>query len=160
MLVCSNVAPDATDDDSIAAQDLRALGERAARRGFRIGYEALAWGRHVNRFGRAWKIVEAADHPAVGLVVDSFHTFAVEDDDAPIAKIPGDRIFFAQLADGPMMRLDPLSTWRSRIDVTDALRTIDDAKLRERELKRLRTAADAYHKGYPKLLERLEAGLE
>jgi len=109
MLVCSNVAPDAIDDDSIAAADLRALGERAARRGFRIGYEALAWGRHVNRFGRAWKIVEAADHPAVGLVVDSFHTFAVEDDDAPIAKIPGDRIFFAQLADGPMMRLDPLS---------------------------------------------------
>jgi uncharacterized protein (DUF2252 family) len=56
------------------------------------------------------------------------------------------------------MRLDPLSTWRSRIDVTDALRTIDDAKLRERELKRLRTAADAYHKGYPKLLERRKNG--
>jgi 4-hydroxyphenylpyruvate dioxygenase len=53
--------------------------------------------------------VQAADHPAVGLVVDSFHTFAVDDDDAPIAKIPGDRIFFAQLADAPLMRLDPLS---------------------------------------------------
>jgi 4-hydroxyphenylpyruvate dioxygenase len=109
MLVCSNTAPDAIGDDSVAAEDLRGLGERAARRGFRIGYEALAWGRHVNKFGRAWKIVQAADHPAVGLVVDTFHTFAVEDDDAPIAKIPGDRIFFAQLADAPMMRLDPLS---------------------------------------------------
>ena len=86
MLVCSNIAPDAIDDDSVAAADLRALGERAARRGFRIGYEALAWGRHVNKFGRAWKIVQAADHPAVGLVVDSFHTFAIDDDDAPIAK--------------------------------------------------------------------------
>src|SRR4029077_9264992 len=71
--------------------------------------EALAWGRHVNTFGHAWKIVQAADHPAVGLVVDSFHTFAIEDDDAPIAKILGDRIFFAQLADAPLMRLDPLS---------------------------------------------------
>jgi 4-hydroxyphenylpyruvate dioxygenase len=109
MLVCSNTAPDALADDSIAAQDLRALGERAARRGFRIGYEALAWGRQVNTFGHAWKIVQAADHAAVGLVVDTFHTFAVEDDDAPIAKIPGDRIFFAQLADAPLMRLDPLS---------------------------------------------------
>ena len=108
MLVCSNTAPDAIDDDSVAAEDLRALGERAARRGFRIGYEALAWGRHVNKFGHAWKLVQAADHPAVGLVVDSFHTFAIEDDDAPIAKIPGDRIFFAQLADAPLMRLDPL----------------------------------------------------
>jgi len=112
MLVCSNTAPDTIDDDGVAAEDLRALGERAARRGFRIGYEALAWGREVNTFGRAWKIVQAVDHPAVGLVVDTFHTFAIEDDDAPIAKIPGDRIFFAQLADAPMMRLDPLSLSR------------------------------------------------
>jgi len=109
MLVCSNTAPDTIADDECAAGDLRALGERAARRGFRIGYEALAWGRQVNKFGHAWKVVQAADHPSVGLVVDTFHTFAVEDDDAPIAKIPGDRIFFTQLADAPMMRLDPLS---------------------------------------------------
>src|SRR6185295_15808789 len=109
MLVCSNTAPDAIDDDAVAAEDLRALGERAARRGLRLGYEALAWGRNVNTFARAWKLVQAADHAAVGLVVDTFHTFAIEDDDAPIAQIPGDRIFFAQLADAPMMRLDPLS---------------------------------------------------
>src|SRR5260370_25053236 len=102
MLVCSNTAPDAIDDDAVAAEDLRALGERAARRGFRIGYEALAWGRRVNTFGRAWTIVQAADHPAVGLVVDSFHTFAIEDDDAPIGKIPVDRIFFAELANPPL----------------------------------------------------------
>src|SRR5947207_7045837 len=109
MLVCSNIAPDTIGDDECAAGDVRALGERAARRGLRIGYEALAWGRHVNTFAHAWKIVQGADHPAVGLVVDSFHTFAVEDDDAPIAEIPGDRIFFSQLADAPLMRLDPLS---------------------------------------------------
>src|SRR5947209_2267643 len=109
MLVCSNTAPDAIDDDAVAAEDLRALGERAARRGLRIGYEALAWGRRVNRFGHAWSIVQAADHAAVGLVVDTFHTFALDDDDAPIAAIPGDRIFFVQLADAPLMRLDALS---------------------------------------------------
>ncbi len=51
-----------------------------------------------------------------------------------------------------MMRLDPLSAWRSRIDATDVLRNIEDAKLRERELKRLRAATDAHRKGYPKLL--------
>jgi uncharacterized protein (DUF2252 family) len=53
-----------------------------------------------------------------------------------------------------MMRLDPLSTWRSRINVTDALQNIDDAKVRERELQRQSAAADAHHNGYPKLLER------
>ena len=82
MLVCSNTAPDTLADDSVAAEDLRTLGERAARRGFRIGYEALAWGRNVNKFAHAWKIVQEANHPAVGLVVDSFHTFAIDDDDA------------------------------------------------------------------------------
>jgi uncharacterized protein (DUF2252 family) len=51
------------------------------------------------------------------------------------------------------VKLDPLSTWRSRIDATCVLQNIDDAKLRERELKRLRAAADAHRRGYPKLLE-------
>ena len=109
MLACSNIAPDTVDDDALAAADLAALGERAARRGLRVGYEALCWGRYVRTFDRAWRIVQAANHPAIGLVVDSFHTFAIDDDDALIAAIPGDRIFFAQLADAPQMRLDLLS---------------------------------------------------
>src|SRR6478735_1052461 len=37
MLVCSNTAPDTLPDDAVATEDLRALGERAALRGFRIG---------------------------------------------------------------------------------------------------------------------------
>src|SRR4051794_16745072 len=53
MLVCSNTAPDTLADDAVAAGDLRALGQRAAQRGFRVGYEALAWGRQVNRFSHA-----------------------------------------------------------------------------------------------------------
>jgi uncharacterized protein (DUF2252 family) len=52
-----------------------------------------------------------------------------------------------------MMRLDPLSTWRSRIDVTEVLQSVADVRLRERELKRLNAQSDAHHKGYPKLLE-------
>ena len=109
MLACSNVAPDTIGDDAVAASDLHLLGERAARRGFRIAYEALAWGRQVRTYGHAWRIVEAANHPAVGLCVDSFHTLALDDDDAGIANIPGDRIFIAQLADAPLLRLDVLS---------------------------------------------------
>ena len=44
MLVCSNVSSQAIDDDQRSAAQLRELGERAARRGLRIAYEALAWG--------------------------------------------------------------------------------------------------------------------
>ena len=45
LLVCSNVQPATLDDPDRAAADLRAMAERAARRGLRVGYEALAWGR-------------------------------------------------------------------------------------------------------------------
>ena len=57
-----------------------------------------------------------------------------------------------------LMRLDPLSAWRSRIDVTHLLQGIEDAKLRERELKRLHAATEAHRRGYPKLLERRRNG--
>ena len=76
MLVCSNVSPLALGGIDRAADDFRELGERAARRGLRVGYEALAWGRHVNDHRDAWEIVRRADHPNVGLILDSFHTLA------------------------------------------------------------------------------------
>ncbi|WP_164084291.1 TIM barrel protein, partial [Stenotrophomonas maltophilia] len=44
VLVCSNVAADALGEPALLADDLRLLAERAAVRGLRIGYEALAWG--------------------------------------------------------------------------------------------------------------------
>ena len=38
-------------------------GELAAARGIRVGFEALAWGRHVSDHRDAWEIVRRADHP-------------------------------------------------------------------------------------------------
>ncbi|MFT8243502.1 bifunctional sugar phosphate isomerase/epimerase/4-hydroxyphenylpyruvate dioxygenase family protein [Roseomonas sp. BN140053] len=109
VLVCSNTQPAALDDPARAAADLREMAERAARRGLRVGYEALAWGRHVNRWRQAWDIVQRADHPALGLIVDSFHTLCLNDDFRGIADIPGDRIAFVQLADAPKLDMDVLS---------------------------------------------------
>ena len=56
MLVCSNVATATIDDDEVSASQLRRLGEEAAAHGVRIAYEALAWGRFVNDYRRAWRI--------------------------------------------------------------------------------------------------------
>jgi uncharacterized protein (DUF2252 family) len=53
-----------------------------------------------------------------------------------------------------LAKLDPLESWQSRVDVIGMVDGIGDEKLRERELKRLHAAAEASHKGYPKLLER------
>jgi uncharacterized protein (DUF2252 family) len=55
-----------------------------------------------------------------------------------------------------LARLDPLDSWRSRVDVQDLLNGIDDDKLRERELKRLHIATEAGHTGYPKLIEKVK----
>ncbi len=108
LLVCSNVSPGALGGIDRAAADLHELGERAAKRGMRVGFEALAWGRHVNDYRDSWEIVRRADHPAIGLVLDTFHIFARNTDLKPIRSIPRDRIFLVQVADAPRMDMDVL----------------------------------------------------
>lgn len=108
MLVCSNVSPIALGGIDRAADDFHELGERAAKRGLRVGYEALAWGRHISDHRDAWEIVRRADHPHIGLILDSFHTLARKIDPDSIRSIPGDRIFIVQLADAPLIDMDLL----------------------------------------------------
>jgi 3-dehydroshikimate dehydratase len=109
MLVCSSVSPIALGGIDRAAADFHELGERAAIRGLRVGYEALAWGRHISDHRDAWEIVRRADHPNIGLILDSFHTLSRNIDVASIRSVPGDRIFIVQLADAPPMDMDLLS---------------------------------------------------
>lgn len=108
VLVCSSVSPLAEDDDALAAFQLRRLAELAEGFGIRVAYEALAWGRHVSTYDHAWRIVEAADHPALGTCLDSFHILARGSDPKGIEDIPGEKIFFLQLADAPLMAMDVL----------------------------------------------------
>jgi len=112
MLVCSNVSPETINDDARAAAQLAALAERAAKRGLKIGFEALSWGTRVKTFDHAWRLVETADHPHLGLIVDSFHTLALPDDWSGLSKIPGERIFFVQLADAPRLGMNALTLSR------------------------------------------------
>jgi 4-hydroxyphenylpyruvate dioxygenase len=109
ILVCSNIQESAIDDPARAAADLSLLAERAARRGIKIAYEALSWGRNVKRWRQAWEIVQRADHPALGLVLDSFHTLVLGDTLAGIEDVPAEKIFFMQLADAPLLNMDVLS---------------------------------------------------
>ncbi|SMX38671.1 bifunctional sugar phosphate isomerase/epimerase/4-hydroxyphenylpyruvate dioxygenase family protein [Maliponia aquimaris] len=108
VLFCSSCHPEALGGIDRAAEDFAQLGEIAAARNIRVGYEALCWGRHVNDHRDAWEIVRRADHPNIGLVLDSFHTLARGIDPETIRRIPGDRIFFVQLADAPKIDMDLL----------------------------------------------------
>ncbi|MGR3700934.1 MAG: bifunctional sugar phosphate isomerase/epimerase/4-hydroxyphenylpyruvate dioxygenase family protein [Paracoccaceae bacterium] len=108
MLICSSVHPQALGGIDRAADDLAELGAIAAEYGVRVGYEALAWGRHVDDHRDAWEIVRRADHPHIGLILDSYHTLARGIDPESIRRIPGEKIFFVQLADAPAIRMDLL----------------------------------------------------
>ncbi len=109
LMVCSNVSPESLGGIDRAAADLRELAERAARRGLRVGFEALSWGRHVHDYRDSWEIVRRADHKALGLVLDSFHVLARGTDLSGIKAIPPDRIFLVQMADAPRLEMDYLS---------------------------------------------------
>lgn len=108
VLCCSNTSPLAINDPALAAAQLHELAERAARRNLRVGFEALAWGRHTSRYRQAWNIVKRANHAHLGLILDSFHTLSLKDDPAGIVDIPGDKIFFLQMADAPLLSMDVL----------------------------------------------------
>src|SRR5260370_6456016 len=108
LLLCSNVATAVDGDRGRAVAQLSELAERAAARNLRIGYEALAWGKYIRHYADAWAIVQAVDHPHLGLVLDSFHILSLGDDPTGIADIPGEKIFFLQLADAPRLAMDVL----------------------------------------------------
>jgi 4-hydroxyphenylpyruvate dioxygenase len=109
ILVCSNVATATIDSDAVSADQLRALGDLAEAYDVRVAFEALAWGRFVDDYRRSWRIVQRADHPRIGLCLDSFHILSRGHDPAGIEQIPGEKIFHLQLADAPALSMDVLS---------------------------------------------------
>lgn len=109
LLVCSSVSPAASGDRSRIVADFRELAERAAQRNLRVGYEALAWGRHVFDHRDAWAVVKEVDHPALGLILDSFHSLARAIPVETLREIDPARIFIVQLADAPIVQMDYLS---------------------------------------------------
>ncbi len=108
LLACSNVSADAVPDPALTAEQLHQVGELAHEHGVTVAFEALAWGRHVDRVGQAWRAVQEAGHPAVTLAVDTFHILSRGDDGSALADVPGDRIGFLQVADAPLLDMNVL----------------------------------------------------
>jgi 4-hydroxyphenylpyruvate dioxygenase len=109
ILVCSNVATASIDDDGLRAEQLSRLAGLAADHGVKVAYEALAWGKYVNDYEHAHRLVQAVDHPNLGTCLDSFHILSRDWDTAPIEGFDPDKIFFIQVADAPKLSLDVLS---------------------------------------------------
>jgi 4-hydroxyphenylpyruvate dioxygenase len=108
LLVCSNVSPQSSASRDVQIADLARLATLAEQSGIRIGYEALAWGAHVNRYRQAWDRVREVDSPAMGIVLDSFHILALGDSLDELDDIPLEKITFLQLADAPILQMNTL----------------------------------------------------
>lgn len=109
ILVCSNVATASIDDDGLRAEQLAALAALAQDHGVKVAYEALAWGKYVNDYEHAHRLVAAVDHPSLGTCLDSFHILSRDWDTAPIEAFAPEKIFFVQVADAPKLSMDVLS---------------------------------------------------
>jgi len=128
LLIPSTTLPSSQLDPSPArmAVELAKLADYAAAYSppLRICYEALSWGTHVSTWKAAWDVVELANHPNLGLCLDSFNTAAREwaDPYSPsgirhpsinetlrrslkdlVERVPASKIFYFQLADGQRM---------------------------------------------------------
>ncbi|MBU6167053.1 MAG: sugar phosphate isomerase/epimerase and 4-hydroxyphenylpyruvate domain-containing protein [Alphaproteobacteria bacterium] len=108
LLLCSNCSPLALPDRPRMIADLHELGDRAAARGLKVGYEALAWGRHVHDHREAWALVRDTDHPAIGLILDSFHSLSRAIPSSSIGDIRPEKLFLVQVADAPRLDMDLL----------------------------------------------------
>ena len=109
LFVCSSLSPEAQGGIERLAADFAELGERAAKRGMMVGYEALAWGRQVHDYRDAWEIVRRANHPNVGTILDTFHIQSRDLDLSAIRNIPKEKILLVQLADAPKLQMDYFS---------------------------------------------------
>lgn len=106
LIVGSNGLTTTSGDRQRIVADFHELTERVHARGMRIGYEALAWGRYIFDHREAWAVVKEVNHPALGLVLGSFHSLARN---VPIESLPDidpAKIFLVHLADAPVIQMD------------------------------------------------------
>lgn len=96
LLACSSVSAHAAGDVDLLVRDLQKLAMLALPLGIRVAYEALSWGRYVNRLAQAWDLVQQADRANLGLCIDSYHALA---NPADAEDIVAQKVFLVQLSD-------------------------------------------------------------
>ncbi|WP_344417359.1 sugar phosphate isomerase/epimerase family protein [Pseudonocardia ailaonensis] len=90
--------PDAPADPGAQVEALAELGAQAAEHGTRVALEFLPWS-NVADLHQGLALVEAAGHPAVGLLVDAWHVGRAGTPVGDIAAIPPERLFGVELDD-------------------------------------------------------------
>jgi 4-hydroxyphenylpyruvate dioxygenase len=139
LLVCSSTSRHAASDVPSLARDLRKLAMLALPHNIKIAYEALSWGRSVNRFTQAWAVVEEANCPNLGIGLDSFHIFAAKDELDDLDLLDPQRIYLVQLSD---FMWQDTPTFEERMATARTFRVFPGEGVHSEELVRLVLALD------------------
>ena len=97
--VCASTAFEG-ELEPCAASALRALGQRAGDVGLRVALESMPCST-LPDLTAALRLVEEADSPAVGLLVDSWHLYRGGDTEELVRSVPPELVVAVQLDDGP-----------------------------------------------------------
>ncbi|MFJ1747442.1 sugar phosphate isomerase/epimerase family protein [Streptomyces sp. NPDC088116] len=95
------IAPDVADepwDLDVWAKEFATLAAQADGVGARLGIEFLPWS-NLKTVHDGLRLVEAAGHPAGGLIIDVWHTERARTPPADLAHVPGSRIVGVELND-------------------------------------------------------------
>lgn len=99
MLALPSASLAAADTDGHRTEQLETVAERAARRNLRVAVEASSDGRSPSGVGKMWALVQRAEHPHLGLLLDSYQVLSAGEDLREILDNPGNRIFFVRVGD-------------------------------------------------------------
>lgn len=110
--LAANVQVGAHGETARLVDDLAKLAEEAGARGLRIAYEPIAWAPHVRSYRRALELIEAVDHPSLGLQLDVFHAW-VRGEAIDLGTVPPARLFLVELCDLVAMHLPAREVSRS-----------------------------------------------
>jgi 2-keto-myo-inositol isomerase len=134
LLACSSTSRHASGDEADIARDLRKLAMMALPYGIKVAYEGLSWGRHLNDVVGAWRVVERANAPNLGIGVDSFHSFATRTPTEALQDVDPDKIYLVQLAD---FMWQEIRTVEERIETARHFRVFPGEGVHSDELRRL-----------------------
>ena len=113
LIACPDFRPARlTKEEALAAhaRELRSLAEIASQRGLRLAVEPI--GRHTLCAGSddALALIERAGNPEnVGLLLDSFHFFRSQIENAELDRIPLDKLFVVHVNDSEDGAIDELT---------------------------------------------------
>jgi len=113
LVLCSNCDASSSADEEEVADDLATLAELAGERDKRIAYEVLAWGSHVNDYRAGVELVDKVDHPAFGLMLDSFHYFWTGVPLSFLDEMDMSKVFHLEIADLPKCALPAIEVSRN-----------------------------------------------